>query len=134
MSRQGYAQKKGRAKGHKFVMLRHDVVDSANFQSLSLVAMRLLFCLARQYNGHNNGDLSAAATVLKKWGWNSSSSIQKAIEELLEKRWIVLSRQGGLGIGCSLYAITWLPIDDCKGKIEIKATRIASDAWKTYEL
>lgn len=96
--------------------------------------MRLLLCLLRQYNGFNNGDFSAAAKVLKKWGWNSESSIQKALKELIQKRWIVISRQGGLGIGCSLYAITWLAIDDCNGKIDLSPTKKASDDWKDYEL
>lgn len=134
MSYQTYAGSKGRGRDRTFVKLRHDVIDSENFQSLNLVALRLLLCLARQYNGKNNGDLCAAETVLKKWGWSGSDSITRAKKELLNKGWIVLSRQGGLGIGCSLYALTWFPIDDCKGKIDLLPTRKASDDWKKHEL
>lgn len=127
-----YSQAKGRSNRYTFVMLTHQIMDSDNYMSLSGKALRLLLDLARQYKGYNNGDLCASRSVLKKRQWTSNSSIGRALSELLEKGWITETRKGGLGIGCSLYALTWQPIDECKGKLEVRPTRTASHDWKYW--
>ena len=48
---------------------------------------------------------------------------------LLETGMIELTRQGGLHCA-SLYAVTWLPIDECGGKLDVNATAVASGLWK----
>lgn len=107
-------------------------MDSENYQSLNGNALRLLLDLARQYNGRNNGDLCASRSVLKKRGWNSNNSIHRALVELETRGWIIGTKVGGLGMGCSLYAITWFPIDPCNGKIDISPTKVASNEWKNW--
>ena len=56
---------------------------------------------------------------MRQRGWRSSSTLNRARQELVYYGFIELTRQGGLGC-CSLYAITWEGIDHCNGKISPK--------------
>jgi hypothetical protein len=47
----------------------------------------------------------------------------------MDEGWIIKTRQGGLH-KCSLYGVTWLPINDCKGKLEVASTKGATHDWK----
>lgn len=96
---------------------------------LSHKAAHLLDNLAAQLNGKNNGDLSAAPAIMELFGWTSRGSICDALTELLALGFIEQTRQGGKN-KCSLYAVTWLPIDECSGKLDVKPTRLASNLWK----
>jgi hypothetical protein len=42
------------------------------------------------------------------------------------------TRQGGLHCA-TLYAFTWLPIEECGGKLDIKATVVPSHLWQQSE-
>lgn len=90
-------------------------------------AVRLLMDLACQYNGHNNGDLMAAYTVLKKRGWKSQDTITAAVEQLIQANLIIRTRIGQFcnpGGRCHLYALTWKSIDECQGKnLDVGPTR-----------
>jgi len=105
-----------------FFHLPDALTAKPEFFSLSGKACKLLIDIGRQYNGHNNGDLSCTLSMLKSRGWNSNSQLTKSRNELLEAGLISQTKQGGLGIGPNLYAITWQAIDDCKGKLEVKST------------
>ena len=85
---------------------------------LSNAAFRMLDNLIAQFNGSNNGDLCASPKVMELYGWNSRSAIHDATVELLATGFIEQTRQGGRN-SCSLYAVTWLAIDDCNGKLEL---------------
>jgi hypothetical protein len=87
-----------------------------DFYSLNGSVMRLLIYIARQYNGRNNGDLCATLSLLKSFGWTSNDQITKAARELIKRDLLMLTRQGGLRMGCNLFAITWQPINECPGK------------------
>lgn len=100
-------------------------MDSEDFRTLSGSALAVLMCLLRQYRGSNNGDLSAPFTNASTWGIGSKSTLANALKELQRRNLIVRTREGRFmkpGGGCALYAITWLPIDECDGKIEVPAT------------
>jgi hypothetical protein len=90
-----------------------------------------LIDIAAQYRGYNNGDLCAPLSVMKKRGWKSSDQLFKARKELLDRGLILTSRQGGLN-KCSLFALTWFQIDDCKGKLDIPSTDVAPHNWKLW--
>ena len=96
---------------------------------LSHMAANMLDNLTVQFNGFNNGDLCAAPKIMKLYGWNSQGSINKALTELLALGFIEQTRQGGRN-KCSLFALTWLAIDECKDKLDISPTRVASNLWK----
>jgi hypothetical protein len=88
--------------------------------------------LAKEYKGHNNGDFSAAYSVLKSRGWNSPGTLSAALKELQADGWILLTRQGGKN-RCSLYAITWWSIDGCNGKHDYAEENIARNTWKKLQ-
>lgn len=108
-----------------YLHLPDAMTNEEDFTSLSGSALHLLVDIARQYKGHNNGDLCAAMTLMKKRGWNSNNLLNKAKNELISKNWIIKTKQGGLGIGPDLFAITWQPINFCNGKLDVSATKNA---------
>lgn len=97
-----------------------------DYRNLSGNAVKLLMDFACQYNGHNNGDLTNAFSILKQRGWRSKTTVQKATQELLDAGMIVQTREGMFinpGGRCALYGLTWKAIDDCTGKnITMKPT------------
>jgi len=111
-------------------MFRYDVWrDSDVCKTLSFPATRLLVDLAMQFNGGNNGDMSMGWEAMKKKGWRSKETLNRAKRELLDKGLIELTRQGGLG-RCNLFAVTWLAIDDCNGKLDVGATKAPRNWWR----
>lgn len=120
----GKYDKRARATGRKskeppFAMLPNPLLDSSVYVRLSDKAKILLVEVLRQYNGKNNGDMDITLTNMRKRGWNSNDKLTKAKNELIEAGLLVQTRQGGRH-KCSLYAITWKPIDDCEGKLDVK--------------
>lgn len=120
----------GRKEGWTFVAIPHPVMDSDNWRQCSGTAIKMLCDLARQYRGTNNGDLCAAATILKRYGWTADETIHFALKELRHYGFIILTRQGGLH-QASLYALTWHGIDPCGGKVtEATPEKRALHLWK----
>lgn len=128
------ALKLERAKGRKekgsFAALPHDILESVEFSELSNSAVRALLCLFGQYRGNNNGDFTAAWSVMQKRGWKSKGTLYRAIDELQEKGWIQKTRQGSKN-RCSLYGVTWLSIDACGGKLDVSATKVPLGTWRS---
>jgi len=119
----------GRGRVVSFVQLPHKLLNCDNYLSLSPKAVKLLLDLYVQYRGSNNGDFSIPWSRMKERGWRSKDTLYKARDELIENGFVVQTRQGGKH-RCSLYAITWRPIDDCNGKLECPPTRTALGYWK----
>lgn len=120
---------KGRTSEGSFVGLQHHILKSAEFGSLSAWAVKLLMEMAKEFKGTNNGNFSASFSVLRTRGWRSPGTLSKALKELEEKGWIVKTRQGGRR-QCSLFGITWWPIDDGNGKHDYAAEIVAKHDWK----
>lgn len=127
---------KGRRTGHTFAAKPHNIfrADCKNkipspASVLSHKAAHLLDNLIAQYDGKNNGDLSAAPKIMKLYGWTSQGSVHSSIVELIASGFIEQTRQGGKN-QCSLYAVTWLAIDECNGKLDFNSTKVASNLWK----
>jgi hypothetical protein len=66
---------------------------------------------------------------MKPRGWKSKETLNNARRELLEKGFIIITRQGGLR-ECSLYAVTFFAIDECDGKLDVSASRSPSNLWR----
>lgn len=110
---------KGRKEKGSFAQVPANVLQSPEFHGITGEAVRLLLALAAQYNGHNNGNLCAASSVAKLYGFKSGDTLARAIAGLLEAGLIIRTREGmfqGAGSKCALYAIAWKPIDACPGK------------------
>jgi hypothetical protein len=121
---------KGRSEGGSFSAIPHAVQDSPNWHRCGGTAIKLLLALTRQYNGYNNGDLCASASVLERFGLKRSGANPLALCELRHYGLIVLTRQGGLHAP-NLYALSWHAIDDCGGKLDCRATHVAPGDWRT---
>ncbi|MGO3029129.1 hypothetical protein [Pseudomonas helleri] len=115
-------------KARPFAMMLWTMGQSAAYRSLSFTARGVLMELHMQYNGSNNGDLSATRTMAKEWGVSSPNILQKALKDLLDGDWIIQTRSSHFsrhGSRCALYALSWYAIDDCPGKgLEIAPTNV----------
>lgn len=120
---------KGRRENGTYVGIPHAITRSREYAALSAIAVKLLIDLADQFNGSNNGDFQATWPFMKSKGWRSKATLYRALNELLNREFVIVSRQGGRHV-CSLYALTFLAIDDCKGKLDINETTVPSSAWK----
>mgnify|MGYP001256079814 FL=1 len=124
---------KGRQAIGPFLMLPHNVLNHPAFVSLNSRAVKLLLDIAVQYNGRNNGDLCAPLSLMSLRGWNSSDQLHKAKKELVRNELIMVSRQGGIN-KTTLFAVTWVPVDECNGKLDIAATKTAPVKWNDRSL
>lgn len=126
-------RKPGRKSNRSFSMLIHDYFTSPEYAELSPRAVKALIDLYCQFRGGNNGDLCAAWSVMAPLGWTSKDQLSKALHELIERGWIICTRQGGKRVS-SLYAVTFLGIDHCGGKLEIRANPVPTNLWKTAKV
>lgn len=133
MARSRRERLKGRRTAGKFALIPLAVLESVAYAALGWSARALLLEMAAQYNGHNNGDLTAAHAVHKARGWQRST-LQAATAELEAAGFIARTRQGGRN-SCNLYAVTWQPIDECPGKglDHGMATTVPLNLWRTRE-
>jgi hypothetical protein len=109
------------------------VLDSVAFQGASYPARALLFEIMRQQNGRNNGHMQLAASWLATRNWKSCDVIHRAKSELIGRRLIVETRKGGLSIGPSQFAVTWLPITNFQG-LDIQRNEYLPGAWDARPL
>ena len=116
-----------------FSALPYAVMDSPAYTGASVAAKALLNELIRQHNGANNGRLHLAHAWLAGRGWPSKSTVDKARAELLERGLVVQTRQGGMGIGATWFALTWLIISNFTG-LDIGPKCYPQGAWKLCQL
>lgn len=125
-----------------FIQIPHPVLRSVAYKGLGSWARVLLIELILQYNGKNNGDLSAPYSLMKQRGFNSSGTLSKAGQELQKNGLIQvtkLPRKTGTTFEMTkLLALTWLPIHECRDKLghfklEVNATTSPSNKWKQLE-
>lgn len=110
---------KGRLEAGRFAGIPCVVIETENFRRLSPSAIKLLLEFAYQFHGFNNGDLTAAYSILRKRGWKSQNTINMAIKELIHYNMIIKTRQGDLMKRPNLYAVTWSAINENKGKMDL---------------
>lgn len=123
------AAKQARGSG-AFLPFRLDVLRSSALALLSPYASKLLLDIASQWSLGRNGDASVAfEKVLRERGWRSKATLHKALKELVASGLIVQTRQGSLH-KCSLYALGWLAIDECGGKLDVQPTVGPLDYWR----
>ena len=115
-----------------FAALPHCLLESQVYVHLSAHAVKLLVDLLAQFKGFNNGDLCMAWTIMKPRGWKSRDTLNKARLELLACELIIVSRYGDRRRP-HLYALTFFAIDECGGKLDIKATATPGSEWRKYE-
>lgn len=120
---------KNRSENGSFVIVPHALLECANYSSLTPRAVKLFYDLYAQYKGSNNGDFSMPWSMMQTKGWNSKDQLNKARLELIEKGFIMQTRQGGKN-RCSLYGVTFQTIDECGGKLDISPPPTPLGWWK----
>jgi len=113
MTRERWKVKGRRDAKARFALIPADVIHSENWAHASKPCRALVTDIAVQYSGHNNGDLTASITVLRPMGWTSPGTIAALLHEAVYYGLLVQTRQGGLLIGASLYALGWKPVNAC---------------------
>ncbi len=121
----------GRSKYSCYITIPNQCLGSENFASLSTIACKLFLDVAAQFKGYNNGDLCVTWSIMKKRGWKSQETLARAKKELLDKGWLILTRQGGRN-RCSLFAFSFIKIGDFGSKLDIGPTQIAPNDWKKW--
>jgi hypothetical protein len=110
----------------RFIAIPFVVLKSQDYRNLSPYATRLLNIMLLQYNGNNNGDLSAPWSIAKTFGYRSKGTLAKSLKELMAAGLIVKTRTSLFqhpNNQCALYAVTWQAIHECPGKrLDLKAT------------
>lgn len=99
----------------RFTAVPHRVVHSKAYRGLSHVARSLLWDMAAQFRGDDNGRLLAGIAHMKKLGWNSSDTLHRARKELQDAKLIYMTVQGHRPNKASWYALTWFPLDKLHG-------------------
>ena len=131
MNRQSKSKQNGRRNSRPHIQLLKFVLDSDEFGQLSGNAVKLLLELHRQYNGYNNGDLCATWSRMKVRGWKSKGTLARSLRELTDAGFVVLSRISYQKRTPNLYALTYLSVDECGGKLDIDETHAPEHLWRT---
>lgn len=102
-----------------------EVLQSKAWAGLSFAGKALLTDLSGQLRArhgeiYNNGDLTTALKVLEDLGWTRRGTVARAALELEDAGLICRTRQGRLPNVATLYAVTWLPLNESV-KLDISA-------------
>jgi len=130
MAKSRYKNAKDKRDGESHIGVPHCVLNGAAYVGLNAHARMLLWDLAAQYRGDNNGGLCAAWKMMHPRGWKSEETLGKAKRDLLESGLIVGTRKGARPNKCSLFALTWYALDDCGGKLDISARSFPRGAYR----
>ncbi|WP_286749419.1 hypothetical protein [Marinobacter sp. UBA2688] len=126
------ARHTGRRSTAPFLNIPKEVLGGEAYLSLGGWQVKLLVDIASQFNGKNNGDLTAAWSIMKERGWKSPGTLNKALKDLLDAGLIEETRSGGRH-RCTLYAVTWRGIDECKGKLDVNPKIVPSNLFQKFD-
>lgn len=87
-----YGKHRGK-KAPSFVMLRHDMMESPAWLSLSLKARCTWLEIARRYNGSNNGNIPLSCRELCDLLKISKTSATRAFDELIGKGFVRVAQE-----------------------------------------
>lgn len=101
----------------RFTPLLHRVIKSIEYRNLNHAARSLLFDIATQYDGNNNGKLVACSKYLKPLGWTSHDTVSRSLKELEKGGFLIRTRQGMRPPMAqpTWYALGWLELDVTDG-------------------
>jgi hypothetical protein len=133
MARKKWSEAKGKRDRGGFLTIPFSVLESKAYTSANPYARMLLFDLAMQYRGDNNGDLCAAWKVMQPRGWRSEETLQKAKRDLIDLGLIVETRKGARPNKASLYAVTWCALDHCGGKLDMSDKAFPRGAYRLLD-
>lgn len=127
--RRGVAQSHPKKQIEPFVQIPSEVLNSAAYKDLSYSARAILVEMLHFYRGNNNGSIYIAAKTVINRGL-SKNTMTKAVKELIAHGFIYQTRRGGSLSGvCSLFAITWKPINRAEGQF---LSQFVSHAYRNW--
>lgn len=105
--------KKDRRDAGRFIMVPVPVLESEPYKALGSSARALLWDIASQYVGENNGRLLAGWKFMsEERGWRSKHTLIDARRELLASESLVVeTRMGKFPSTSAWHACTWWPLD-----------------------
>lgn len=105
--------KKDRRDAGRFILVPVNVMESKVYKALGTSARALLWDIASQYKGDNNGRLLAGWTFMsEERGWRGPNTLQRAKAELMASGLLVVETRCGMFPNRSAwYACTWWPLD-----------------------
>lgn len=124
-------KKKKYSSSHPIAAIQKRVIDSPAFADLTPSALKLLILLARQVTADNNGHLQATFSWVKRYGFGSEHTLQRAIADLIAHGLIYRTRSHGANKTWARYALCWLPISDRK---DLFLAGFKLNAWRDWEL
>lgn len=133
MGKRRFKNASAKRDGGAFVTVPLSVLNSAAYLGLGAQARMLLFDLAAQYRGDNNGDLGMAWKLMQARGWKSQDTLNRAKRALLDSGLVVETRKGWRPNRSSLYALTWFALDECGGKLDYGPAGFPRGAYRLKE-
>jgi len=115
----------------QFVQIFYFCATDPRFRQLSSDATKVFVHLRARYSGTNNGNLNIARREMPDFGFGKNGvAFGKAIDELVAKGFVVITRPGSYASGCTLYAITTEPMDACPSKHDYPEEHAPSNLWR----
>jgi hypothetical protein len=102
--------KKGQI-SYPFVPIPKAVLTGPEWQKLPHSARALALDLAAQYTGRNNGRLTAAFEAMRRVGWTSKGTLQRAKVALQDATFVMLTRKGHAPRTAEWFGFTWWRLD-----------------------
>lgn len=94
-----------------FVAVPKDMLKRPEYQALPSAAKSLMFDLADQYSGKNNGRLCPSFEAMRRYGWTSKSKLVRAKAELLKCPFVIQTRIGHPPRTAEWLGLTWWKLD-----------------------
>lgn len=113
-----------------FMAIPLSVIESKAYVGLSHTAKALLFELARQYRGDDNGRLLLSRKSLAARGWKSPEVIQRARDQLIGAGFVYVTVTGHRPNKASWYAVTWQTLDKIPGFDPDRAEAFVRSAYR----
>ncbi|BEP48915.1 hypothetical protein [Variovorax sp. V116] len=109
--------KKDRRDAGRFILVPVPVMESVPYKALGSSARALMWDIASQYVGENNGRLLAGWKFMsEERGWRGKHTLIDAKRELLQSGSLVVeTRMGAFPSTSAWFACTWWPLDWCEG-------------------
>jgi len=126
--------------GEHYALISEEVMGSAAYRAQPDFAKVVLFAMACRYHGHNNGNLSLPIKDARALGVAYPWKLYAGLKLLTLAQLLECTRRGRLERGtklCSLYALTWRPIDEAPDAVSYDAgitkTVLPRNDWAKWE-
>jgi hypothetical protein len=133
MSKNSYKRAAQKRDGGAFIAVPTAVLESPAYIHLSPAATKLLWDIAAQLRGDNNGHLYCAWVVMQKRGWRSETTLTKAKRELLASQLLFETRKGARPNKAGWYAVTWQALDAIDG-MDVKSAAFPRGAYRHLKI